>query len=215
MKLYGYYRSSASYRIRMILNVKGVAWENVPVMLNEGEQLGDEFRRINPMGFVPVLDAGESVLAQSAAIAEYLEETLPEPPLLPGDAAGRARVREMQNLIGCDIHPVQNLRILKYLRAEFGQDDDGVGTWCRHWIAEGFNAFEKLAADRSADGRFACGDKLTLADVWLLPQHYNAVRFGLNLAPYPTIASIVAHVETIPAIAAAHPSQQPDAPENS
>lgn len=212
MKLYGYYRSSASYRLRIILGLKNVDWENCPVHLAKGEQLGAEFRAINPMGLVPVLDTGESVLSQSPAIAEYLEETCPQPPLLPTEPVARAQVREMLNTIGCEIHPLQNLRVLKYLRAEYGQDDAGVAGWCRQWIALGFAAFEKLAVDRSANGQYSFADSLSLADVWLVPQVYNARRFGLDLSPYPLIVSIDAHCQTLSAFAAAHPDNQPDAP---
>jgi len=212
MKLYGYYRSSASYRIRIILNVKGIEWVNAPVMLNRDQHRQDAFKSINPMAFVPVLDTGTTVLGQSPAIAEYLEETHPVPPLLPAEPLKRAQVRELQHLIGCDIHPLQNLRILKHLRAEFGQDDAGVVSWCRKWIAEGFSAFEALAAKRSTGGRHSIGDALTLADVWLIPQLYNANRFELDLAPFPTIVGIGRHCLTIDAVAAAHPDKQPDAP---
>jgi maleylacetoacetate isomerase len=212
VKLYGYYRSSASYRLRIILGLKKIDWENCPVHLAKGEQLGPEFRAINPMGLVPVLDTGGSMLSQSPAIAEYLEEMYPEPSLLPASSDARAQVREMLNTIGCEIHPLQNLRVLKYLRAEYGQDDDGVAAWCRHWIAEGFAAFEKLALNRSASGQYSFADSLSLADVWLVPQVYNARRFDLDLTPYPVIVSVDAHCQALTAFANAHPDKQPDAP---
>jgi len=212
MKLYGYYRSSSSYRIRIVLNVKGLEWENRPVMLNRDEHREDEFRTINPTGFVPVLDTGKGVLGESAAIAEYLEEAHPAPALLPADLRSRAQVRELQNLIGCDIQPLQNLRVLKHLRAEFGQDDAGVSAWCREWIGAGFTAYEALAARRTGDGRYSVGNSLTLADVWLVPQLYNANRWELDLEPFPTIVAIGKHCSSLPPIAAAHPDQQPDAP---
>ena len=212
MKLYGYYRSSASYRIRIILNVKGIAWENRPVMLNRDEHRAETFRSINPMSFVPVLEIGDTVLSQSPAIAEYLEETIPLPSLLPDEPLGRAQVRELQSLIGCDIHPLQNLRVLKYLRAEFGQDDAGIAAWCRKWIGAGFKAYETLAAERSETGRYSIGDSLSLADVWLIPQLYNARRFELDLAPFPTVVGIGEHCLALDPIAAAHPDRQPDAP---
>jgi maleylpyruvate isomerase len=164
------------------------------------------------MGFVPVLDTGKGVLGQSPAIAEYLEETFPLPALLPADALRRAEVRELQNLIGCDVHPLQNLRVLEHLRAEFGQDDAAVTAWCRKWIGAGFHAFETLAARRSDSGRYSVGDALTLADVWLVPQIYNANRFELDLEPFPTIAGIGRHCLTLEPVAAAHPDLQPDAP---
>jgi len=212
MKLYGYYRSSASYRLRIILGLKKIDWENRPVHLAKGEQLLADFRAINPMGLVPVLDTGESVLSQSPAIAEYLEEMYPQPPLLPATSVARAKVREMLNTIGCEIHPLQNLRVLKYLRAEYGQDDKGVAAWCREWIGQGFAAFEKLALERSASRQYSFGDSLSLADVWLVPQVYNARRFELDLSPYPVIVSVDAHCQSLSAFADAHPDSQPDAP---
>ncbi len=212
MKLYGYWRSSASYRIRIVLNLKGVDWEYAPVPLDRGEHRQPGFRAINPAALVPVLDLDGERLAQSPAIAEFLEERYPAPALLPAGPLERARVREMQHLIGCDIHPLQNLRVLKYLRAEFGQDDEGVAAWCRHWIGEGFAAFEALAGLHSTGGRFSFGDAFTLADVWLMPQVYNAHRFGLDLAPYPVIRSIADHCGHLAEVAAAHPDRQPDAP---
>ncbi|HZD54515.1 MAG TPA: maleylacetoacetate isomerase [Woeseiaceae bacterium] len=212
MKLYGYYRSSAAYRIRIALNFKGLACEHVPVMLNRGEHRQEPFRRVHPAGFVPVLECEGERVGQSAAIAEFLEERHPEPPLLPAGALERARVRELMGVIGCDVHPLQNLRVLNYLRAEYGQDDDGVAAWCRTWIAAGFATYEALAGASTADGRYSFGDRLTLADAWLVPQVYNADRFGLDLEPFPTIRSIAAHCATLEAVAAAHPSRQPDAP---
>ena len=211
MKLYGYFRSSASYRIRIILNLKKQDYESVAVMLNRGEQLDESFKAINPMGFVPVLDSDDGLMAQSPAIAEYLEECFPDPGLLPSDAVGRARVREMMHTIGCDIHPIQNLRVLKYLRSEFHQDDDGVQRWCQRWIGDGFAAFEKLAAERSTNGQYAYGETVSLADVWLIPQVYNARRFELDLGPFPTITSIDKFCQSLPAFAAAHPATQEDA----
>lgn len=213
MKLYGYYRSSASYRIRIILNFKGLSWDYVPVRLDRGEHREEPFRALNPAGFVPVLEDGSRRLGQSMAIAEFLEERYPVPSLLPSDPVARARVRELQGIIGCEVHPLQNLRILKYLRSEYGEGDDGVTAWCRKWIAEGFEAYEALARMRSADGRYSVGDHLTLADTWLVPQIYNANRFSLDLEPYPTIRSIAEHCTALEPVAAAHPMQQPDAPE--
>ena len=213
MKLYGYYRSSASYRIRIILHTKGIDCEYRTVLLNKGEQSSEEFKTINPMGLVPVLDTGEDVLAQSPAIAEYLEEQHPEPALLPPDPLGRARVREMMHSISCEIHPLQNLSVLQHIKGEYSLDDDAVFDWCRKWIGRGFTAFEALARERSADSQFSFGDKLTLADVWLVSQLYNARRFELDLTPYPTIVSIDDHCQTLDGFAAAHPSKQPDAPD--
>ena len=212
MKLYGYYRSSASYRIRIVLHTKGIDWDYRTVQLTKGEQCSEAFKAINPLGLVPVLDTDEAVLAQSPAIAEFLEEQHPEPALLPPDPLGRARVREMMHTVGCEIHPLQNLGVLKYLKAAYSLDDDAVFAWCRQWIGRGFAAFEALARERSADGQFSFGASLTLADVWLIPQLYNARRFELDLTPYPTIVSIDEHCQTLDEFAAAHPSRQPDAP---
>lgn len=212
MKLYGYYRSSASYRIRIILNIKKLQHDHSAVMLNRGEQLDDAFKEINPMGLVPVLESDGIRLAQSPAIAEFIEEQHPQPPLLPEDRIERAQVREMMHTIGCDIHPLQNLRVLKYLRSEFKQDDTGVERWCRQWMGDGFVAFEKLAKSRSADGQYAFGKAVSLADVWLIPQVYNARRFKLDLTPFPTIVSIDEHCRALPEFALAHPSRQEDAP---
>ncbi len=212
MKLYGYYRSSASYRLRIILNFKGLDWEYQTVNLLEGQQKTEAYKAMNPLGLVPVLDTGEAVLAQSPAIAEFLEEQHPEPALLPPDLLGRARVREMMHSIGCEIHPLQNLGVLLHIKETYSLDDAAVQAWGRKWIDRGFSAFETLACERSSDGRFSYGDSLTLADVWLIPQLYNARRFELDLTPYPTIVAIDKHCQTVDAVAAAHPSKQPDAP---
>jgi maleylacetoacetate isomerase len=213
MKLYGYYRSSASYRIRIALNYKGIDWEYVSVRLDKGEQREAKYLAMNPMGLVPLLDTGDARIAESAAIAEHLEFLHPQPAMLPDDPLLRAQVREMQHVIGSGVQPITNLRILQHLRTEFGLDDEGVDRWCQKWIARGFTAIEKFAESRSANGHFAFGDSLTYADAWLLPQYYNANRFGLDTGPFPIINSIVEHCSTIEAVAAAHPSRQPDAPE--
>lgn len=212
MKLYGYYRSSASYRVRIVLNVKGVKWEYVPVALDKGEQLLEEHSARNPMMLVPVLDIGDTLLAQSVAIVEYLEARFPVPAMMPADEIEKARVRDMVQIIASDIQPIANLRVLRYIRDDYKLDDDGAADWARHWIGLGFEAFEARAQQYSADGRFAFGNSLTFADVFLVPQAYNADRFGLNMTPYPTICSIVENCCAIDAIAAAHPSRQPDAP---
>ena len=212
MKLYGYYRSSASYRLRIILNTKGLDWEYRAIKLTEGEQQSEEFKAMNPLGLVPVLDTGDAVLAQSPAIAEFLEEEYPAPALLPPDPLGRARVREMMHAIGCEIHPLQNLGVLLHIKETYSLDDAAVQEWGRKWIDRGFSAFETLARKRSAERRFSFGDSLTLADVWLIPQVYNAHRFELDLTQYPTIVAIDDHCQSMESIAAAHPSRQPDAP---
>ena len=212
MKLYGYYRSSASYRIRIVLNIKGIEWANIPVRLDKGHQFENEHVARNPMKLVPVLDTGDALLAQSLAIAEYLDSQYPEPALLPSNPVELAQVREMQQIISSEIQPITNLRVLKHLRKAFDQDEKGINQWCQKWIGKGFEAFESRAAERSSDGRYSFGNNLTLADAWLMPQIYNADRFGLDLEPYPTIRSIAGHCQTIEAIAAAHPALQPDAP---
>ena len=212
MKLYGYYRSSASYRIRIVLNIKGVDWEYVPVALDKGEQRETSHRERNPMQLVPVLDTGDALLAQSVAIAEFLDTRYPVPPLLPADDVQRAQVREMQHIISSDVQPIGNLRVMQYVRDNFAQDDEGLAAWNREWIGRGFGAFEARAAERSTTGRFAFGDALTVADIWLVPQVYNADRFALDMTPYPTIRSVMQHLESIDAVADAHPSRQPDAP---
>ena len=207
MKLYGYYRSSASYRIRIVLNVKGISWEYISVRLDKGEQLEAEHSERNPMKLVPVLDTGDECLAQSVAIAEYLEETHPSPPLMPSDPIQKAQLREMVQIIASDIQPIANLRVLKHVQPHFAAND-----WANNWIERGFEAFEVRAAKRSSDGQFSFGDSLSLADVFLMPQVYNAERFGLDMTPFPIIRSIAEHCSTIDAIAKAHPSLQPDAP---
>ena len=212
MKLYGYYRSSASYRLRIVLNTKGLEWDYRAVNLLEGEQRTEEFKALNPLGLIPLLDTGEAMLAQSPAIAEYLEEQYPEPALLPPDPIGRARVREMMHSIGCEIHPLQNFGVLMYVKDTYSLDDAAVQAWGRKWIDRGFSAYETLARERSSDGQFSYGDSLTLADVWLIPQVFNARRFELDLTPYPTLVSIDRHCQTLDAVVAAHPSKQPDAP---
>ena len=212
MKLYGYYRSSASYRLRIILNAKGLDWEYQAVNLLEGEQKTGEYRALNPLGLVPVLDTGDAVLAQSPAIAEYLEEQYPEPALLPPDLLGRARVREMMHAVGCEIHPLQNLAVLLHIKETYSLDDAAVQAWGRKWIDRGFSAFETLARERSSDGQFSYGNSLTLADAWMIPQLFNAHRFEMDLTPYPTLVAIDKHCQTLDAVAASHPSKQPDAP---
>lgn len=212
MKLYGYYRSSASYRIRIALHYKSVDWEYISVRLDKGEQREAAYLEKNPMGLVPMLDTGDAQLVESAAIAEQLELDYPDPPMYPADPIERGHVREMQHIIGSGVQPLTNLRVLLHLRDEFGQDDDGINRWCQKWMARGFEAYEKFAASRSSDGRFSFGDSLSYADAWLLPQVYNADRFGLDMQPFPLINSIVEHCSGMEAVAAAHPSRQPDAP---
>lgn len=210
LTLYSYYRSGTSYRVRLALNYKGVTYEQKPVNLKAGEQHGEAYRRLNPQGLLPALETPDGLLTQSPAILEWIEETHPDPALLPAGTHERAKVRAAAAVIGCDTHPIQNLRILKYLKTGLDQDQAAIDAWSRHWIAEGFNAVEQMI--RQAARPFAFGEKPTLADIYILPQIYNAHRFGLDLKPYPRIRDIEAACADIPAFRAAHPSRQPDAP---
>ena len=215
MKLHGYSRSSAAFRVRIALNLKNLDYESVPVHLRRGDQRDPEFLGFNPQGLVPALKdpalAGSGrTLIQSLPIIEYLDETYPEPPLLPRDAAGRARVRALAAIVACDIHPLNNLRVLRYLLRTLGQDETAVAAWYNHWIAEGFGAIEPLLAADSRTGRFCHGDTPGLADIALAPQVVNAERYRLDLAPYPTITRIFEACMTLDAFAAAHPQRQPD-----
>jgi maleylacetoacetate isomerase len=213
MRLYTYWRSSSAYRVRIALNLKGLDWESVPVHLvrDGGEQHRPEYRAVNPHGLVPALEDGELTLTESLAIIEYLEETRPEPALLPGDAAGRARVRSLALLLACGIQPLNNLGVLRYLGEAAGLDQDGRDRWYRHWVSVGFDALEARLAREPATGRFCHGDTPGLADCCLVPQVYNARRYGCDLGPYPTIARIDAECAKLEAFSAAAPEQQPDA----
>jgi maleylacetoacetate isomerase len=210
VRLYTYWRSSAAYRVRIALHLKGLAFDSVPRQLVAGEQRSPEYLALNPHGLVPALDVGGDVLAQSLAIVEYLDETHPEPPLLPSDPLGRARVRAMAQAIACDIHPLNNLRVLNYLKGPLGQRKDAVDAWYRHWVGEGFAGLETLAR-RHGDGAHLYGATVTLADLCLVPQLYNARRFEVDLAPFPTLVAIGAGLDALPAFAAARPEVQPDA----
>lgn len=212
-RLYGYWRSSAAYRVRIALNYKGLEWESVPKHLTRsgGEHLAPDYLARNPQGLVPTLADGEFMLAQSLAIIEYLDETRPAPPLLPADPQSRATVRAMALAIACDIHPLNNLRVTQYLRRELGADEEMVTRWIRHWIAQGFTALEAWIVRHSADGRHCFGATVTVADVCLVPQVYNARRFALDLAPWPRLVAVAAALEALPAFAAARPELQPDA----
>ena len=213
MKLFTYFRSSAAYRVRIALNYKGIPHGTVPVHLvrDGGQQHSESYREVNPQGFVPALADNGNVFAQSLAIIEYLEETNPDPPLLPPDFAGRAIVRSLALGIACDIHPLNNMRVTNYLRGPLGQGDEAVAEWIRHWIGEGFKALEELAR-RHGDGRtHLYGHSVTLADVCLVPQMYNARRYYCDLTPYPALVAIDAHLTSLPAFAAARPEVQPDA----
>lgn len=221
MKLYNYFRSGTSHRIRIAMNFKGVDYEYISVNLAADEQAGDAFKALNPQGLVPYLYASEQPngatgeelrLAQSPAILEWLEEAYPEPSLLPKDAMGRAQVRALSAMIGCDIHPINNRRILQYLRHELNVEEDKVMGWCQHWMAEGFSALEKILAADKRRGNFCYGGAPSFADCYLIPQVYSARRFKLDLTPYPNIVAIDAHCHTLPAFIDAAPANQPDAP---
>lgn len=209
--LYGYWRSSAAYRVRIALNLKGIGARQVSVGLIKGEQRSAEHLARNPAGLVPVWQEKDGfTLSQSLAIIEYLDEVCPEPPLLPADPRHRARSREIAYIIACEIHPLGNLRVTEKLKADYGGGAELHTGWNRHWIALGFAAIEaRLAA---CAGRHAVGDEISLADICLVPQVYNARRYGLDLAPYPRIVAADAAARELPAFAHAAPEAQADAP---
>ena len=207
--LHGYWRSSAAYRVRIALNLKGVHYAQISHDLRKGDQRADEYLSVAPHGLVPALVAGDETLIESPAILEWIEARWPQPPLLPTSASEAATVRAMAAIIGCDIHPVNNLRILKALREQFGATDEQVNAWVQRWISEGFSALETLVARHG--GTFAFGDHPTLADCYLVPQIYNARRFSVDLAPFPHLAAAAAAADRLDAFCAARPEAQPDA----
>ena len=209
MRLYQNWRSSAAYRVRLALNYKGLSYEQVAIDLRKGDQRRPEFLKINPQGLVPVLEDDGIVLTQSLPILNYLEERYPEPALLPKDLPGRATSRAIGVAIACEIHPLNNLRVLQYLERELGLDEARRLAWYRHWVAEGFGAIEAMLA-RSA-GAFCVGDAPSLADVCLVPQVYNGRRYECDLAPYLTILRIDERCRQIEAFARAAPERQPEA----
>ena len=217
MKLYHYYRSSAAYRVRIALNLKGIPWETALVDLRapRSTQHTPEFRALNPQGLIPVVADGDTVITQSLAIIEYLEETHPQPPLLPASAPDRAQVRSLALAIACDIHPLGNLRVLNYLRSTFKADENAVIAWVGEWISSGFRALEERVERTSGDGRHMVGSVVTLADVCIVPQMYNARRYQCDVQPFPRLRAICAHLETLPAFVRAAPAAQPDAPQSS
>ncbi len=211
MKLYSFFRSGTSHRLRVVLGLKGLAFDHVGVDLGKEEHLQPAFKAINPQGLLPVLLEGDRVFTQSPAIIEWLEERHPEPPLLPSNAADRAHVRALAAIVGCDIHPVNNRRILETLRHEFGADEAAIQRWCAGWIGAGFDAIEApLAADTQRRG-FCFGSAPTIADAYLVPQVASARRFKVKLAGWPLIAEVDAHCGQIEAFRNAAPMAQPDA----
>ena len=214
MKLYSYWRSTAAYRVRLALNLKEIAYETVSVSLKPGQadHRQDDYRSRNPQMLVPFLEEGEFGVGQSQAILEYLEETSPATPLLPDSAKQRAAVRSFCNSICCDIHPLNNLRVLMYLKEELGVSDEQRNSWYANWIHEGFRAAEITAYEHAQDGPFVFGEMLTLAECCLIPQIYNARRFNVSLDDYPRLVAIDAHCNSLPEFAAAIPESQPDAP---
>jgi len=203
--LYDYFRSSACYRVRIALNLKRVAYRTVPVDLLEGAQQGEAYAARNPQRFVPLLEVGERRFVQSLAIVDWLDAAHPEPPLLPADADARAQVLALALTVACDIHPLNNLRVLKYLSGPLGQPQEARDAWYRHWVAEGLAALEALAAPQA--GRFLFGDAPTLADLCLVPQLYNARRFEVPLDRFPVLRRADAEANRLDAFAAAHPDQ--------
>ena len=213
MKLYSYWRSTAAYRVRLALNLKGIHYETVPVSLlpGEAEHRKEDYRARNPQMLVPFLEDGEFGVGQSQAILEYLEETSPATPLLPDSAKQRALVRSFCNSICCDIHPLNNLRVLVYLKEELGVSDDVRDTWYGHWIHEGFRSAEQVANEHADNGPFVFGESVTLADCCLIPQIYNARRFNIPIDQFPRLVEIDAHCNSLPEFDAATPEKQPDA----
>jgi len=213
MQLYSYFRSSAVYRVRIALNLKDLPCDLVPVHLlkDGGQQLSAEYRKLNPGATVPTLIDGDTVINQSMAIIEYLDETHPRPPLLPADPGGRARVRSIAQSIACDIHPLNNLRVLRYLKRELDVGDEARDAWYRHWVETGLRGVEAMLAASPATGRFCHGDTPTMADLCLVPQMFNARRLGCKLDDMPTVVRVDAACRELPAFERAAPANQPDA----
>ena len=211
MKLYTYFRSSAAFRVRIALNLKGLAYDAAFVHLPKGEHRGADYGALNPQALVPTLDDGGALLNQSLAIIEYLEETHPQPPLMPKDAAGRARVRSLALLIACEIHPLNNLRVLQHLKRSLGQDEEGINGWYRHWVADGLAKFDAQLGAAQTRGKFCHGDSPTMADCCLVPQVFNAQRYQCDLAPYPETRRVFDACMRLDAFQRAQPSAQPDA----
>lgn len=213
LRLYTYFRSSAAYRVRIALALKGLPYESVPVHLLQGggEQLAPAYRAVNPAALVPSLQDGDAVLTQSMAILEYLEETHPAPALLPAGPLARARVRALAFTVACDMHPLGNLRVLNYLTGTLGVTEEARKDWARYWMGLGLAAMEQHLVRDAETGAFCHGDSPTFADCCLVPQVFNARRFGLELTAFPTVLRIAGHCETLEAFVGAQPGQQPDA----
>jgi maleylacetoacetate isomerase/maleylpyruvate isomerase len=213
LKLYNYYRSSASFRVRIALKLKGLDYDYIPVHLTKGggQQFAPGFRSLNADALIPVLDDDGRVLTQSLAIIEYLDETHPQPPLLPTSPVDRAYVRGFALTIACEIHPLNNLRVLRYLVKELGASEDSKNAWYRHWVEQGLAALEAQVVAERRSGRHVLGDQVSLADVVLVPQVFNARRFDCRLDHVPTLMRIFDHCMELPAFADAQPSRQPDA----
>jgi maleylpyruvate isomerase len=211
MKLYSFFRSGTSHRLRIALNLKGLTTDYVAVDLRTEAHLQEAFKAIHPQGLVPALDTGEQVLIQSPAIIEWLEENYPTPALLPQDPDARVHVRALAAIVGSDIHPVNNRRILEYLRQQFGANDDAINAWCARWITDGFDAYEALLAADKVRGPFSFGNAPTLADVYLIPQVESARRFKVDLSAWPLICAVESACLQLEAFQKAAPSQQPDA----
>ncbi|NMG73457.1 maleylacetoacetate isomerase [Aromatoleum diolicum] len=212
MKLHNFFRSGTSHRLRIALNLKAIAYDYVPVDLRTEEHLGAAFKAVNPQALVPALVSGDLTLIQSPAIIEWLEERYPAPALLPADADERARVRALAAIVGCDIHPINNRRVLEYLRKTLGCNEDAVLAWCATWITAGFDALEALLAADKNRGAFCFGDGPTLADVYLVPQVESARRFNVDLSAYPNIVEVDRACGELDAFRRAAPAMQPDAP---
>jgi maleylpyruvate isomerase len=211
MELYTYFRSSAAFRVRIALNLKGLDYHAHTVHLRKGEHRAANYLAVNPQGLLPALIVDGHRLSQSLAILEYLEERHPQPALLPGDALGRARVRALADLVACEIHPLNNLRTLEYLRSHLGQDEKGIATWYRHWIDDGLDKLEAALTQDDGAGRYCHGDRPTIADCCLVPQIFNARRFDSDLTPFPTTMRIFDACMKLDAFQRAQPSVQPDA----
>ncbi len=211
MKLYSYFRSSASYRVRIALALKGIAHDAQYVNLPQAEHQTDQYRAVNAQGLLPALEDAGHVLIQSLAIIEYLDERFPQPPLLPRDAVDRAYVRGLSQIVACEIHPLNNLRTLKYIRKTYGLDEEGVNRWYRHWIADGFGMLERYLGRERRSGKYCAGDAVTMADCCLVPQVFNAQRYHCDLQPYPTVTRIFDRCMTLDAFTTTQPAQQPDA----